>query len=179
MSTQPTGQVLELDRKGGRTFALRFRAYGKRRYVTLGRPPTAGPARKAEEELANVLADVRRGIWRPYEPQEAAEPEPEPTFHEFASEWLDGCGATGWRETTLLDYDWQLCNHLLPFFTDHRLSEITIAEVDRYRAGEGRARATLSATSINKTITRLAQILEVAVERELIDRNPARGSGGG
>jgi integrase len=33
----------------------------------------------------------------------------------------------------------------------------------------------LSATSINKTITRLAQILEVAVEYELLDRNPAKG----
>ena len=30
-------------------------------------------------------------------------------------------------------------------------------------------------TSINKTLTRLAQILEVAVEYELIDRNPAKG----
>ncbi len=34
---------------------------------------------------------------------------------------------------------------------------------------------TLSATSINKTITRLGQVLEVAVEYGLIDRNPARG----
>jgi integrase len=33
----------------------------------------------------------------------------------------------------------------------------------------------LNATSINKTIARLAQILDIAVERELIDRNPARG----
>jgi integrase len=35
----------------------------------------------------------------------------------------------------------------------------------------------LSATSINKTITRLGQILEVAVERELITRNPAKIGG--
>jgi integrase len=33
----------------------------------------------------------------------------------------------------------------------------------------------LNATSINKTIARLAQILDIAVEREMIDRNPARG----
>ena len=33
----------------------------------------------------------------------------------------------------------------------------------------------LSATSINKTITRLGQILEVALEYGLIDRNTARG----
>jgi hypothetical protein len=36
MRHRRSGQVLELSRKGGRTFALRFRAYGKRRYMTLG-----------------------------------------------------------------------------------------------------------------------------------------------
>jgi integrase len=87
---------------------------------------------------------------------------------------LEGLRYEGLSENTLQDYTWQLCNHLLPFFAKHRLTEITIAEVDRYRqekVGEG----TISAASINKTITRLAQILEVAVERELIGRNSARG----
>ena len=174
MARRSTGQVVELERQGGRTFALRFRAYGKRRYLTLGTSADGWSPERAEEELANVLADVRRGIWRPSEPQEAVEPTPEPTFHEFASEWLEGLRHEGLSDATLKDYTWQLCNHMLPFFARHRLSEITIAEVDRYRqekVGEG----TISAASINKTITRLAQILEVAVERELIDRNPARG----
>jgi integrase len=174
MDGKAPGQVLELDRSGGRTFALRFRAYGKRRYLTLGTAIEGWSRRKAEEELANVLADVRRGIWRPYEPARAVEPLSVPSFHEFASEWLEGLRHEGLSENTLQDYAWQLCNHLLPFFAKHRLTEITIAEVDRYRqekVGEG----TISAASINKTITRLAQILEIAVERELIGRNPARG----
>jgi integrase len=174
MSDQATGQVLELDRKGGRTFALRFRAYGKRRYLRLGTADEGWTRRKAEDELANVLADVRRGIWRPHEPQKVAEPAPEPTFHQFASEWLEGLRHEGLSENTLQDYTWQLSNHMLPFFAKHRLSEITIAEVDRYRQEKVRE-GTISAASINKTITRLAQILEVAFERELIDRNPARG----
>jgi integrase len=37
-----------------------------------------------------------------------------------------------------------------------------------------KAERPLSPTSINKTITRLGQILEVAVERELIEKNPVR-----
>ena len=36
---------------------------------------------------------------------------------------------------------WQLSAHLLPFFKDHRLSEITIAEVDRYRERRSPRRA--------------------------------------
>ena len=61
-----------------------------------------------------------------------------------------------------------------PVLREHSLSEITIAEADRYRQLKVREGA-INATSINKTIQRLAQILDVAVERELIDRNPARG----
>jgi integrase len=64
--------------------------------------------------------------------------------------------------------------HLLPFFAKHRLDQITVQEVDRYRqhkVREGR----IGARTINKTLTRLAQVLEVALEYELIARNPAAG----
>jgi hypothetical protein len=173
MARKLSGQVLELDRKGGRTFALRFRAYGKRRYVTLGTAEEGWTREKAQEELQNVLADIRRGIWRPPEPAGAG-PEPEPTFHEFASEWFEGLRHEGLADNTLARYEWELSHHLLPFFAEHQLSGITIGEVDRYRQEKVRE-SVLNATSINATITRLAQILEVAVERELTARNPARG----
>ena len=104
--------------------------------------------------------------------QRAREAPAAPTFHEFASEWLEARRASS-RETTLADYTWQLCNHLLPFFHRHRLPQITVAEVDRYRAFKVREQV-LSAESINKTITRLGQILAVAEERDLIPRNPVR-----
>ena len=55
-----------------------------------------------------------------------------PTFHEFASEWLESRRAE-LRPASIADYSWQLCNHLLPFFHRHRLPQITVAEVDRYR----------------------------------------------
>jgi integrase len=98
-----------------------------------------------------------------------------PTFHEFATEWFD-LVAPDLSESGAADYLWQLQHHLLPFFRDHRLSEITVAEVDRYRqekVGEER----LGATSINKTIARLAQILDLAMEYypDLVTANPARG----
>lgn len=103
MRTQAKGEVIERDRKAGRTFALRFRAYGKRRYLTLGTVAEGWSRAKAEEELSNVLADVRRGIWRPHEPQQRPEPKPEQTFHEFASEWLYGLESEGLSENTLKD----------------------------------------------------------------------------
>ncbi len=77
------------------------------------------------------------------------------------------------RPNTALDYRWQLCHHLLPLFHRHRLSQITVAEIDRYRTAKVREGA-LAASSINKTLTRLGQILDVAEERDLIARNPMR-----
>ena len=98
----------------------------------------------------------------------------DPTFHEFASDWFTSERGRLAAEARASTTSGSCHNHLLPFFANHRLSQITIAEVDRYRAAKVRE-GELSATSINKTITRLAQILEVAVEYELLDRNPAKG----
>ena len=185
MARKQTGQVVEVKGKRGRRFAVRFRAYGRRHYVTLD----VGSRAQAEAELANMMADVRRGIWRPAEPEPEVELRTEPTFHEFASEWFD-TARRELRPGTVAAYEWQITYHLLPYFRDKRLSHITVEEVDRYRAfkvrerdairaaierGEKPERRPLSNESINKTITRLGQILEVAVEYGHIDRNPARG----
>jgi hypothetical protein len=75
-------------RRGGRIFALRFHAYGERRYLTLGTAEQGWTKRKAKDELANVLADVRQGIWKPPRSEDDLKGPPTPTFYEFASEWL-------------------------------------------------------------------------------------------
>jgi integrase len=208
MPRPATGQIIEDNRGRSTTFGVRFRAYGNREYVSLGTAEEGWTREKAQPELENVLADVRRGIWKPPEPHPAPTVEQDPLFHEFASHWFETTKGE-WSENTRLDYQWQLSHHLLPFFKKHRLSQITIAEVDRYRAAKvtesaRRAKALadwrkrvdqakdaakrrelarqrpprpLSAVSINKTITRLGQILELAVEypEYVITTNPARG----
>lgn len=171
MARPPTGSVIERSGKRGTTYALRFRAYGRRRYLTTEAVSRA----EAELELANVLADVRRGIWRPpattpIEPEQATDP----GFHVFASEWLAARRAEGLAERTIEDYQWALTHHLLPFFRDHALAEITVREVDRYKTTKA-SEGVLGAAQVNKTLTRLSQILETAVEYDLIPANPARG----
>lgn len=172
MPRPATGGVLERRRKNATAFVLRFRAYGERHFVTVGSTADGWTRDRAETELQNVLADVRRGIWRPPAPV----PEPiaptDPTFHEFASEWFDAKRRT-LRASTALDYEWRLTHHLLPFFAAHRLSALSVAEVDRYRERKVREQA-IGAESINKTIGLLGQILDVADERGLIARNPVR-----
>ena len=43
MARKATGQVIERDGKRGRTYALRLPAHGRREYLTLAGPMTAGP----------------------------------------------------------------------------------------------------------------------------------------
>ncbi len=199
-----TGQVIERNRGRDVTFALRFRAYGTRHYVTLGKRSEGWTRKRSQDELSNVLADVRRGIWRPPEPEPDPEPiREEPTFHAFASEYVAGRRGDGLSQRTMESLEWALSVHLLPHFARFRLSAITIEEVDRYKRAkvaeaERRRKATasgrplrdaagrklrpLSADSINKTLKTLAAVLDQAIEYGRIPSrdghapaNPARG----
>jgi integrase len=194
MPRKAIGSVIEP--KQGRAWAIRFRAYGKRRYVALGTSDEGWTREKAEKKLGHVLADVERGIWKPEAPPPDQGPAIEPTFHEFASEWFEGV-APELRERTRIDYQWRLSNHLLPYFAKLRLSAITVEEVDRYRREKVRESKAVTAArqrqlamperdrkrlvrplsngSINKTIRLLAVVLEQAVEYGYLDRNPAKG----
>lgn len=173
MARKATGQVIPPKGKQ-KSWALRFTAYGKRRFVTLGRSEDGWNRQRAEAELENVLADVRRGIWQPHKPEPAEAPADAQTFHEFASEWLHTRRAE-LRPRTIEDYEWALSYHLLPHFKAHTLDAITVAEVDAFKAAKLRE-GKLGAAQINKVLKLLAQIMNMAIEYELTDRaNPARG----
>jgi integrase len=146
-------------------------AYAKRRFVALG---PVGPA-EAERALRHTLADVERGTWTP--PQKVAPPveeTPAPTFHEFGEQWW-ARAALQLRPSTQADYRWRLEVHLLPFFRDLPLDRITVASVEEFIAGKLGEDDPLSPRSVNMCVTLLGAILESAVDRELIVRNPARG----
>lgn len=168
-----TGQVIEPSGKR-KAYALRFRAYGQRRYVRLGRPDEGWTLAKAEKELRHLLADVERGQWEPEEVVKAPASTSVPTFRVFASEWLARKRKEGLAENTMLDYEWAIVNHLLPYFNERPVNTLTVADVDGYKlakAEEGR----LNNNSVNQTITRLSQILQDAVEHGHLVTNPAAG----
>lgn len=174
MARKATGSVIEP--KDGRGWAIRFRAYGKRRSITLGHSEDGWNRPKAEEALRHVLADVERGVWQPHRPPAVEEPAEVPTFHEFASEWM-AARRPELRPRTIKDYEWALSYHLLPFFKDHRLSAITVEDVDRYRQAKVRE-GKLAAAQINKSLKRLSQILDLAVDYDYLPSNPAASKGG-
>jgi integrase len=176
MARPATGSVLERPGKTDVSFAIRFRAYGKREQITLGTKGEGWTRAKAEDALADTLADVRRGIWHPRKPEPVEPPSKAPTFLEFSNQWF-ASRLPELRERTIEDYKWSLELHLLPFFADLPLAEITVERVDAYKAwklGQGK----LAAAQINKTLKRLAQILDLAVDYGHLPSNPAASKGG-
>ncbi len=177
MARPTRGQVMVRERKRGTTYGLRFYAYGERRYVT----STATSEEEAQVELANILADVCRNLWKPPQPAPKVEVVDDPGFHRFASEWLEG-RKPELKPRSVQSLEWALSGHLLPHFKDLRLDQITTAEVDSYRIAKVREREDrlvdrpLSNRSINQTIGVFARVLDQAIEHGYVKTaNPARG----
>jgi integrase len=201
MARPVTGRVLPPGARQ-RSFALRFTAYGNREYLTLGRPEDGWTGPMAERELAKVLREVELGTWQPSR-RRPPQPQEDPGFLEFAVDWF-ALKRFEIKPNTARSYHNDLTNHLLPFFAEHQLTEITVAEVDRFRQQQVARSARLAAAaqsgsaptvrvvdrrgrsylrparplsnrSINMQLFLLAEILEVAVEHDLIPKNPAKG----
>lgn len=201
MGERCENNVLERPLGGSKVFALRFRAYGRRRYLTLGTPDEGWTRRRGEEEMDVIRAEVERGTWVPPPPRRRAafgdrdRGDDAAPFGSFAASQIKERRSEV-RPATSEYWDWAL-GHLLPFFADWPLTKIDIRAVDAYRLhkleesddrrrrlAEGRLRPDplgrslrpLSATSINKTIEVLRWLLSFAVEYGWIDDNPAVGS---
>lgn len=196
MSTRPKGQLLHRHAKSGWRWAIRFTVHGRRRYLTLGRDADGWTRRRAEDELANVLADVRRDLW--VEPGRGSRRrrrrQADPLFGPFVARLMDERRGE-LSEGTLRHHGWCLA-HLSRFFSDWRLSEIDAQAVDEYRtekvreaearemaieAGRperddgGRVMRPLTPHSINRTIDTLQWVLGAALDYGLIEANPAQG----
>jgi integrase len=190
-------------------FRLRFGAYGKRETLMLHeqRDCVCGcnggwSERTARVELNNILARVQAGIWERPKPEPVAIEkafEEIPTFHEYASYWLQAkieglLGEKPIGKNTYHDYRTRL-RHLLPFFGRYRLDEIDrdlcvafknhkIKEAQELKEAldngadlrdeRNRKLVPLGPASIKRLLNGLAAILDEAVEDELIDVNPAR-----
>jgi len=195
MEKRARGEIRVHERRDGQvTYSLRFRVNRKREILTLGTDTDGWTLRKAERKLEDVLARVRAGVWEP-PALPGRDDDRAQTFHVFASRWW-ATRKGELRPRTRENYEWRLRKHLLPFFCDYAISEMDVALVERYRehkvierervadaiaAGaplrdkRGQRRVPLSNDSINKTLVTLTQILDSAVERGLLESNPARG----
>jgi integrase len=199
MARKSKGEVLERPWKRGRGYALRFWVKGQREYLTLGSERDGWTRERAEEALADILAEVRLGIWvrpkkRRREQSELEEDSEAPIFGPFARRLV--ATREGKISKRQHDYEEWGLKHLLPFFGDWPLAEIDIQAVDVYvhhkveesdrrrraierrkpqRNARGRILKPLCPSSVNKTIDVLQWVLSVALEYKHIAENPAAG----
>jgi hypothetical protein len=210
MPPRPTGTI-ETHRlaDGSRAFRLRFRVNGRRHRVVLHEEPGCEcgcgggwDQRGARNELGNILARVRAGVWEPPRPRGAGKAGVDsetPTFGSYAEWWMEAkraglLGAKPIAQNTIDDYRWRL-SHLVPVFSRYRLDEIDrelclyfksrklqeAAELQEaidagaeIRDDRQRRVVPLGPSSLRKLIACLASILDEAVEDGHIDQNPAR-----
>lgn len=191
--------VIERPCGGSKVFALRFPAYGRRRYLTLGTSAEGWTRRRGEEEMDVIRAEVERGAWVPPPPRhraadDAGGRDDGALFGSFAKSQVRE-RRDEVRPATYEYWEWALA-HLTPFFADWPLPKVDVWAVDAYRLHKleesedrrrrlveghprtdalGRPLRPLAATSINKTIEVLRWLLGFAVEYGWIKDNPASG----
>src|SRR5215207_4085220 len=209
MSREHTGTItVKTLSDGTRAFHLRFIDKGRRERVTLHerRGCSCGCGggwnkRTAAVELKNIVARVEAGVWHKAKPDKSQGQQRMPTFHEYASAWLEAkiAGTIGDRPIDVNrqnDYRWRLTKHLLPFFAKYRLDAMDAATCQAFKAKKlaeaaelrvaieagadirdksGKVARRLGSASIRKLITTLGAILDEAIEDGHIERNPARG----
>ncbi len=127
-------------------------------------PGSARAAQFANEPSASSRAVPATTTFAP-----AAVPVPStPTFEAFWKTWRAEM-APQWRRLHRAGVDQIFAKHLVPHFGSERLSDITKADVLRFRAElaemPGRSSNKLSPSRINKVMTLLRQMLTAASER--------------
>ena len=131
MARKSTGGITEKPTAAsGTSFGIRYRVAGRRINQHVGYAADGITRADAERELAFTMEQLRRGEWSP--PVEVKAPAESPTFHEFASDWIERREAEGLRPRTVEHLRWTLTYHLLPSFARDRLDAISAERIDRF-----------------------------------------------
>jgi integrase len=148
------------------------RAFGKRHRIDLGTNHEGWNEERARVELERITAMVERGTWQPQTDYADlhSQANADETIHVTASRWWQR-RERELRPNTRADYRWRL-NYVLADLAKERTAELTARRVNEFR---DRLARRLSPRSVNMVLDLLAQVLDDAVEDELLDQNPARG----
>ena len=202
MASRAKGEVKVREWKSGRGYALRFWAYGERRYLTLGSEREGWDMRrpKRSSKMSSPTCAAGPGCRRSDRRGAAAATAAAMRGRGCRSSAPSPHGLVAAREgqvsaSTTKHGEWAL-GHLVPFFGEWALNEIDVEAVDEYRQfkvaeSEARARAIergrpkrnihgqllrpLSPGSINKTIGFLQWVLSIALEYRHVAENAAVG----
>ena len=122
---------------------------------------SVGTKKQAEQVLHSMQSKLVQGKWGLLQHGDIL-------FSELVDEYLEYAAVTNAKNTVRSDKS-RIQNHLLPFFGDMVLREITVQAVDRYKAK--RVREDGSVKTINNELLNLSAILKQGVRWQYLDRN--------
>ena len=177
-----TGHISLRDRQDGAVWYLKFRLADGRQvqrklgpaWQEKGRPPAGYfTKRTAEEALAEILTDARRGTLADSRARSGR------TFGDACVDWLRYVEHDKQRApSTLQDYRNVVRCYLLPTFgPDTPLEKVTTEKIEQYR--EQLLEQDLSRRTIQKVLVLLYGILKRAKRHGWIAEQPGRGRGAG
>lgn len=151
---------------------------GKTSPLTHAAPHTFDTALDAEAWLVDERRLISSGTWtspavRARAAQEAEQARENNTFANYATGWLEG--RHDLRPSTRASYMTALNRHLLPYFGDIPITEITIKEVRAWFNQYGNKTPTARAHAYQV----LSGIMSTAEDEEIILRSPCRIKAGG
>lgn len=101
------------------------------------------------------------------------------TFSELASTWLESVKHDV-KPSAYSDYEIQVRVHLVPYFGERAIGEITPADVDKYRTAKASEKRPsgepYSPRRVNKSLVTLGAIFKFAVANEYITASPTRAT---
>ena len=164
--TVETGLKLVVYRSGKRYFRYRLVVNGKKKMITIGEYPAVSveKARSKVREFKALLAD---GI------DPTATPDVDDsvlTFGNFVEKHYRPFAKMERRSYT--DIANRLTNRILPAFGHRPLTAIKRHEISEFHVKLG---SEVAAPTANRTVATISAILNLAVERGLLESNPGRG----
>jgi integrase len=151
---------------GRKSFIVAYRnSAGRKRRMTLGDHGSL-TVKQARDMAQDVRAQVRSGE-DPLSDKQARRQEM--TFEELADRYMDHARdhKRSWK------HDQQrLRDHLLPTLASHRLSEITLSQL---QAIHRRVKKNLSSSTANRCAALVNHMFTLAEEWRLVDKSPAKG----
>lgn len=127
---------------------------------------------ETQRDLFNAYLQhaIDAGIVAPVNAQQAEKQERKELFEDRAMRWFNLYKVGKVRETTLAGYESYLKKHIIPYFGQRDIREITIDDVQEFL----NTKASYARKTINEMLLTLSMILEAAKEDGLIPMNPAK-----
>lgn len=132
--------------------------HGRRRLKTLPKGTTKGEARRV---LREIETQIERGTFLSVRHT--------PLFPEIAKDWLL-YKRPNVRESTIIQYDGHIRNHLVPYFKTTKINRINFDSVEKYIA-YGIEKG-ISKVTLKKILVTLGGIMRYSARKKLIDFNP-------